>query len=321
MIVEESRLQALTSLYGTTKDMFLQTNSHRLLCLVFLVSSLVLLSILFFQASGLVQSMISLAAVMVSFTLLVSELYLSRRLSLTRSVLINIEKELSGHITEYLGQASRLNNRNSHRDNGNNRTNNPIGVGESTSPGTNLWPLSLMSGKIKGSSLVSSDSRNWIIFIHGLAAFAVMIPLGTQILRLAEIDFFSSALTLAFLTGLMAFSILFVYVVASERKLEVLILGSSKDQAKDESRKMVWRSLGAVMAVVGPFCCYAALNSNTANMVERVWEVVRGAGSEGGFWAPVVLAGGVFMMLISLLWRSVGPKEPAENSEGDTHPE
>jgi hypothetical protein len=159
MIVEESRLQALTSLYSTTKDMFLQTNSHRLWCLALLVAALILLSVLFFRLDGPVKSMVALAATVVSFTLLLSELYLSRRLSLTRAVLVNIERELSQHIAKFVGQ-DRASEESQDRAGG-------------------LWPLTLMTGGVQGSSLVSTDSRNWIVFIHGLVAYAVTIPWGS----------------------------------------------------------------------------------------------------------------------------------------------
>lgn len=299
MIVEESRLQALSTLHSTTKDIFLQTNSHRLWCLALLVGSVILLSVFFFQSSGLVSLMIGLAAALVSFTLLLSELYLSRRLSMTRSVLVNIERELSRHISEFLGQTSRLNNNSRHR--GSNR--DKVSRGNENSG--DLLPMSAVSLGSRSSSLMSADSKNWIIFIHGLAAFGVLIPLGVEIFRTAQVDLFSSILALAYLVGVLAFSGLFVYVVSSERKLESIVVGKPEAQATDESRKMVWRTLGLVLVVAGPFFSYAGLNSKTSSMIGEVWDAAMSIGTEATFWAPVMLAAGLFMVFISLIWRGV----------------
>lgn len=289
--------------------MFLQTNSHRLWCVTLLVSSLVFLGILFFRMSGVVQTMIALAAVLVSFGLLLSELYLSRRLALTRSVLANIEKELSMHMTEYLGQSSRRNGPSDTRSN----PQVPI-VDEGA---TNLWPVSLMSGRLQGSSLLSADTRNWILFIHGLVAYSIMIPLGLQVLSANHVGFFGSALSMAFLFGLLAFSLLFIYVASSERRLDSLTLGGTPEEATDEGRKTVWRSVGAVLAVAGPFYCYALLSPKTLDMANEVWQVAKGAGSEIGFWVAVVFVGGLFMVLVSLMWRSSSRAKSGLEGEGN----
>jgi len=256
--------------------------------------------------------MIALAAVLVSFGLLLGELFLSRRLALTRSVLANIERELSMHMTEYLGQPSR---RNGSPDS---RSNSPTPMVDEEA--ANLWPVSLMSGQVQGSSVLSADTRNWILFIHGLAAYSIMIPLGLQVISAGYTEFFGSALTMAFLFGLLAFSLLLIYVAGSERRLDSLTLGRSAAEARDESRKMIWRSTGVVLAVAGTFYCYALLNPKTFDMAREIWKVAKGAGSEIGFWIPVVFIGGLFMVLVSLMWRSSSRPKTEPKAEENLPP-
>ncbi len=299
MIIEESRLQALTSLYSTTKDLFLQSNSHRLWCLVLLVSSLVVLSLLFYLAEGPIRSVMAVAATLVSFSLLIGELHLNRRLSLTRSVLANLEKELACHISDYLGRPVAEGRRKLGR-----RTGDSAPAAASTV----LWPVSLMSTPgIEGSSLASTDSRNWILFIHGLATFAVLVPLGAQVLATGEVDLLSSFMTLTFLLALLVYSIFFVYVVASEQKLSGLVLGKAESSARDQSRKMAWRSVGAIVAVVGPLFCYALLGSKALEMADYLRGAIMGKGSGLGFWVPVALSAGLIMLFVSLFWREAVP--------------
>ncbi len=318
MIVEESRLQALSSLYATTKDLFLQTNSHRLWCMALLVGSLILLGVFFFQTEGLVRLMIGLAVALVSFTLLVSELFLSRRLYLTRSVLVRIERELSGHITEYLGRKAARNNHSKKIIS--TEGENPRSSGNEDG-NEMLWPVSLMSTGSKSSSLVAADSSNWIIFIHGLAGFGIMVTLGVEIIHSVEVGLFSSILTLSYLVGVLAFSAFFVYVVASERHLQEIVLGKSENEARDQSKRMVWQALGAVLVVMGPFLCYAGMNSKTGNMIEEVWQALGSVGTETTFWAPVLLAAGLFMIFISLIWRSVESGTLEAKTESQPEPE
>ncbi len=297
MIVEESRVQALVSLYASVKDMLLQANSLRLLFLGMLLASLCIIAPLFFISTGATRFMLALLAVLISIVLLAAEMVEDRRLLSVTAVMLSLERELKNHVAEYLGARSNNNRTNSH------------GGAEIPLP---METLSL--GRDQNPGLPKVSDGTWLAGVFGVGTYAVTIPMTLVLASSLDGSLLTGGIFFAFLVLLLAFSALLVYVLFSGRKWDMKVKGAGDLEAKNEAAKVGWRATGAILAFLGPAYCYALLQPQVTNAMRDFVDKASKIGSDTWFWVLLAFSAGLVMLVVSMAWRSTSssPSQPAD---------
>ena len=285
MIVEESRVQALVSLYSSVKDMLLQANGLRLLFLGMLLASLCVMLPLFFISTGVTRFALGLLAVLVSVVLLAAEMVEDRRLLSITSVMLSLERELKSHVAEYLG------GRSSNRDN----------PGED---GGVALPMEILSaGDTSNPGLPKMSDGTWLAGIFGLSTYAVLIPMALALSSSLDGSLLTGGVFIVFLALLLLYCGFLVYVLSSGRGWSMRVRGAGELAAKNEAAKVGWRATGATLAFLGPTYCYILLRPQVADALSSFVTKAENVGYNTWFWILLAFSAGLVMLLVSLAWR------------------